>query len=74
MGVGSKTGLVHHVKATAANVHDVNDVIYGDEDDLYGDSAYLNVEDHISEDKKKSGREYNINRRRSEKKKLDPKG
>ena len=52
IGVDSKTGLVHHVKATAANVHDVNDVIYGDEDDLYGDSAYLNVEEHISEDKK----------------------
>ena len=33
MGVGSKTGLVHHVKATAANVQDINavdDVIYGD--------------------------------------------
>lgn len=75
IGVDSKTGLVHHVKATAANVHDVNavdDIIYGDEDDLYGDSAYLNVEEHISEDKKKAGREYNINRRRSEKKKLDP--
>lgn len=75
IGVDSKTGLVHHVKATAANVHDINavdDVIYGNEDDLYGDSAYLNVEEHISEDKKKAGREYNINRRRSEKKKLDP--
>ena len=54
------------------DVNAVNDVIYGDEDDLYGDSAYLNVEEHISEDKKKAGREYNINRRRSEKKKLDP--
>lgn len=75
IGVDSETGLVHHVKATAANVHDVNaanDVIYGDEDEFYGDSGYLNVEEHISEDKKKSGREYNINRRRGTKKKLDP--
>lgn len=54
------------------DVNAVNDVIYGDEDEFNGDSAYLNVEEHISEDKKKAGREYNINRRRSEKKKLDP--
>ena len=56
-------------------MHDVNaanDVIYGEEDELYGDSGYLNVEEHISEDKKKSGREYNINRRRGAKQKLDP--
>ena len=75
IGVDSKTGLVHHVKATAANVHDVNavdDVIYGEEDDFFGDSAYLNVEEHLSENKKKSGREYYVNRRRSERKKLDP--
>jgi len=75
IGVDSKTGLVHHVKATAANVHDVNEVdnlIYGEEDGLWGDSGYLNAEEHISEEKKKTGREYNINRRRNEKKKLDP--
>lgn len=75
IGVDSDTGLVHHVKATAANVHDVNaanDVIYGDEDEIYGDSGYLNIEEHISDEKKKSGREYNINRRRGAKKKLEP--
>lgn len=26
--------------------------------------GYLNIEEHISEEKKKSGREYNINHRR----------
>ena len=75
IGVDKDTGLVHHVKATAANVHDteaVDDIIYGDEDELYGDSGYLNVEEHISEDKQKEGREYNINRRRGAKKKLEP--
>lgn len=75
IGVDKNTGLVHHVKATAANVHDTNaanDLIYGEEDELYGDSGYLNVEEHISEEKQKEGREYNINRRRSVKKKLDP--
>ena len=75
IGVDKDTGLVHHVKATAANVHDteaVDDIIHGDEDELYGDSGYLNVEAHISEDKQKEGREYNINRRRGAKKKLEP--
>ena len=75
IGVDKDTGLVHHVKATAANVHDteaIDDIIHGDEDELYGDSGYLNVEEHISEDKQKEGREYNINRRRGAKKKLEP--
>lgn len=75
IGVDKGSGLVHHVKATAANVHDteaVDDIIHSDEDELYGDSGYLNVEEHISEEKQKEGREYNINRRRSAKKKLEP--
>lgn len=58
-----------------ANVHDTeaaDEVIYGGEDEFYGDSDYLNVEEHISEEKKKEGREYNINRRRGAKKKLEP--
>ena len=67
--------LDHHVKAIGANVHDteaVDDVIDGDEDEIYGDSGYLNVEEHIFEEKKKEGREYKINRRRGAKKKLEP--
>lgn len=75
IGVDKDTGLVHHVKATAANVHDTEaagEVIYGEEDDFYGDSGYLNVEEHIPEEKKKEGREYHINRRRGAKKKLEP--
>lgn len=75
IGVDKDSGLVHSVKATAANVHDtqaVDDIIHGEEDELYGDSGYLNVEEHISETKQKQGREYHINRRRGAKKKLEP--
>ena len=50
----------------------VEDLIHGDEDELYGDSGYLNVEEHISENKQKESREYNINHRRGAKKKLEP--
>ena len=50
----------------------VDDLIDGDEDELYGDSGYLNVEEHISDEKKKEGREYHINRRRGAKKMLEP--
>ena len=32
----------------------------------------MNVEEHISDEKKKEGREYKINRRRGAKKKLEP--
>ena len=57
IGVDKDTVPVHHVKATAANMHDTEaakDLIHGDEDELDGDdSGYLNVEDHISEDKQK---------------------
>ncbi len=75
IGVDKDTGLVHHVQATAANVHDtdgVDGVIYGEEDEIYGDSGYLNVKAHISKEKQKDGREYIINRRRGAKKKLEP--
>lgn len=47
IGADSEAGLIHHVKTTSANIHDLNvanDVVYGDEDKLYGDSGYLNVE------------------------------
>ena len=70
IGVDKDTGLVHHVKATAANVHDteaVDDLIDGDEDELYGDSGYLNVEEHISDEKKRGQRVQNQPSQRCEK-------
>lgn len=44
VGVDSKTGLVHSVKATAANVHDITvtpDLLTGEETFVYGDSGYI---------------------------------
>lgn len=43
IGVDSRTKLIHHVVATAANVHDsvvVGDLLHGDETRVWGDSAY----------------------------------
>jgi IS5 family transposase len=42
-GTDADSGLVHTVKATAANVADVNvlgELLHGDEDSVHGDSAY----------------------------------
>ncbi len=47
VGVDSKTGLVHTVKATAANVHDVTvtpELLTGEENFVYGDSGYLGAD------------------------------
>lgn len=43
IGVDSQTKLIHHVVATAANVHDstmIGDLLHGDETRIWGDSAY----------------------------------
>ena len=42
-GVDAGSGLVHTIQATAANVHDVTvlpELLHGNEEALYGDSAY----------------------------------
>ena len=47
VGVDKDSGLVHHVKATAANEHDVNvvpELMTGEEDAMYGDSGYVGAE------------------------------
>ena len=47
IGVDSKTGLVHTVKATSANVHDVtviSELLRCEEKFVYGDSGYLGAE------------------------------
>jgi len=51
IGVDRDSGLVHHVEATAANVHDVTMVstlLYGTEENVHGDSGYLGA--HKRED------------------------
>lgn len=43
IGVDSQSKLIHHVVATAANVHDsvlLEDLLHGDEARVWGDSAY----------------------------------
>ncbi len=47
IGVDKDSGLVHHVKATAANEHDVNvvpDLMTKEEEVMYGDSGYVGAE------------------------------
>ena len=76
VGVDSKTGLVHTVKATAANVHDVTvtpDLLTGEETFVYGDSGYIGAEKRENTIVKNNcGKKirYKINRRPSQMKKL----
>ena len=52
IGVDSRTKLVHHVVATAANVHDsvmLTDLLHGEESCVWGDSAYAGKGDVIGE-------------------------
>mgnify|MGYP002537337767 CR=1 FL=1 len=46
-GVDKDSGLVHHLKVTGANEHDVTaapDLMHGEEKELYGDSGYIGTE------------------------------
>lgn len=50
IGVDSQTKLIHSVAATAANVHDsqqLGDLLHGDETRVWGDSAYTGQGDVI---------------------------
>jgi transposase, IS5 family len=52
IGVDSRTKLIHHVVATAANVHDsvvIGDLLHGGETRVWGDSAYAGKGDVIAE-------------------------
>ena len=47
IGVDKDSGLVHHLKVTGANEHDVTatpDLMHGEEKELYGDSGYIGAE------------------------------
>jgi len=51
IGVDSRTGLTHSAVVTAANVHDKHalpDLLHGDEQRVYGDSAYASQKDLIA--------------------------
>src|SRR6185436_16491361 len=51
IGVDSQTGLTHSAVVTAANVHDKHplpDLLHGNEQRMYGDSAYASQKDLIA--------------------------
>lgn len=72
IGVDEDSGLVHSVKVTAANVHDVTvvpELLTGEEETVYGDSGYLGAEkrdDAVTHNKAGKKIRYKINRRPSQ--------
>lgn len=67
-GVDAGTGYIHTITATAANVHDVDQVanlIREDDTVVYGDAGYLGIEkrDAVKNDLHKSNIDYRINLR-----------
>lgn len=80
IGVDRDSGLVHTIKATAANVHDVtvtSELLHGEESTVNGDSGYLGAEkreDAITKNKAGKKIQYKINRRPSQIRKLSKSG
>ena len=80
IGVDRDSGIVHTVKATAANVHDIamtSELMHGEEETLNGDSGYLGAEKRKdAKVRNKSGKKirYEINRRPSQMRKLSKSG
>ena len=76
IGVDRDTGLVNKIKTTAANVHDstpVPDLLEGTEDEVFGDSGYLGIDQRDDVPKvncKGKKIAFRINVRRSSLKKL----
>ena len=72
IGVDRETGLVHHMKVTSANVHDVTvvtELLTGEEETVHGDSGYLGAEKRenaIKRNKEGKRIKYKINRRPSQ--------
>ena len=76
IGIDWDTGLVNKVETTAANVHDtapVPDLLEGTEEEVFGDSGYLGIDQHddvpkVNQEGKKIA--FRINVRRASLKKL----
>ena len=72
IGVDKDSGIVHTVKVTAANQHDVSmtsELLTGEESVVYGDSGYLGAEkreDAVKKNKNGKRIRYKINRRPSQ--------
>ena len=79
-GVDSKSGLVHSLEVTSANVHDVtmtSELLTGEEEVVYGDSGYIGAEkrdDAITRNKHGKKIKYKINRKPSQIKLLSKSG
>lgn len=68
----SSSGLIHTLECTAANVHDVNvmdDLMHGEEQVVYGDSAYMSKEKYQSYTRK--GIAYHVCKRWARYRKLE---
>ena len=80
IGVDRDSGLVHTIKTTAANVHDVTmtpELLHGEEETVNGDSGYIGAEkreDAIVRNKAGKKIQYRINRRPSQIRKLNRSG
>ena len=76
IGVDRDTGLINKIEISAANVHDtapVPDLLEGTEEEVFGDSGYLGIDQHdevpkVNQDGKQIA--FRINKRRSSLKKL----
>ena len=72
VGVDKDSGIVHTIKVTAANQHDVSmtsELLTGEETVVYGDSGYLGAEkreDAVKKNKNGKRIRYKINRRPSQ--------
>lgn len=50
IGVDSRSGIIHSVKSTSANVHDsqvIEELLHGEETRVWGDSAYTGQRDRV---------------------------
>ena len=80
IGVDRDSGLVHHVKTTSANEHDVtatSELMHGEEETLNGDSGYIGANkrpEAIRKNKQGKKIKYIINRKQSSINKLSKSG
>ena len=80
IGVDRDSGLVHHVKTTSANEHDVtatSKLMHGEEETLNGDSGYIGADkrpEAIRKNKQGKKIKYIINRKQSSINKLSKSG
>lgn len=80
VGVDKDSGLVHTVRVTGANVHDVTmtpELLTGEENEIYGDSGYTGAdkrEDAVVRNNRGRKINYKINRKPSQIKKLSQSG